>query len=117
MKMEVTLYRCLLLTINWHPTQIIVPVGKVLGGVEVQFTDAFFYDPKTIQTAYVIPLRMTSVQNADTILVFGDGKIVECGNHQELVNQNGIYASMWKEYQTQITWKVGKSVGKEKKHD
>ena len=69
------------------------------------------------KTVLMIAHRLSTIQNADTILVFGDGKIVECGNHQELVNQNGIYASMWKEYQTQITWKVGKSVGKEKKHD
>jgi len=48
--------------------QIIIPVGKVLGGVEVQLTDAFFNDPKSISTTYVIPLRMTSVENADTIL-------------------------------------------------
>lgn len=48
--------------------QIIIPVGKVLGGVEVEFTDAFFNDPKSISTTYVIPLRMTSVENADTIL-------------------------------------------------
>ena len=67
------------------------------------------------KTVLMIAHRLSTIQNADTILVFGDGKIVECGNHQELVNQNGIYASMWKEYQTQITWKVGKSVGKEKK--
>ena len=69
------------------------------------------------KTVLMIAHRLSTIQNADTILVFGDGKIVECGNHQELVNQNGIYASMWKEYQTQINWKVGKSVGKEKKHD
>ena len=69
------------------------------------------------KTVLMIAHRLSTIQNADTILVFGDGKIVECGNHQELVNQNGIYASMWKEYLTQITWKVGKSVGKEKKHD
>lgn len=69
------------------------------------------------KTVLMIAHRLSTIQNADTILVFGDGKIVECGNHQELVNQNGIYASMWKEYQTQIIWKVGKSVGKEKKHD
>lgn len=69
------------------------------------------------KTVLMIAHRLSTIQNADTILVFGDGKIVECGNHQELVNQNGIYASMWKEYQTQITWKVGKFVGKEKKHD
>jgi Family of unknown function (DUF5627)/Domain of unknown function (DUF1735) len=48
--------------------QIIIPSGKVLGGVEVQLTDAFFNDPKSIETTYVIPLRMTSVENADTIL-------------------------------------------------
>ncbi len=30
------------------------------------------------------------------ILVFGDGKIIERGNHDELLKQNGVYASMWK---------------------
>ncbi|WP_321424265.1 DUF5627 domain-containing protein [uncultured Bacteroides sp.] len=48
--------------------KIIIPPGKVLGGVEVQLTDAFFNDPKSISTTYVIPLRMTNVENADTIL-------------------------------------------------
>jgi hypothetical protein len=37
--------------------------------VEVQLTDAFFNDPKAIKNTYVIPLRMTSKSNADSILV------------------------------------------------
>lgn len=48
--------------------QIIIPKGRVLGGVEVQLNDAFFNDPKSIVANYVIPLQMTGVENADTIL-------------------------------------------------
>lgn len=48
--------------------QIVIPKGEISGGVEVQFTDAFFADPKSLLTNYVIPLRMTDVQNADSIL-------------------------------------------------
>jgi hypothetical protein len=38
------------------------------GNVEVQLTDAFFADSKALQNTYVIPLRMTHVSNADSIL-------------------------------------------------
>ena len=43
--------------------------GDPRGYVEVQFTDAFFNDPKAIENTYVIPLRMTDVQGIDQILV------------------------------------------------
>ncbi|MDR0939815.1 MAG: DUF5627 domain-containing protein [Mediterranea sp.] len=45
-----------------------IPSGKILGGVTVQLTDAFFADPKALTNNYVIPLVMTSVSGADTIL-------------------------------------------------
>lgn len=48
--------------------QIVIPEGKITGGVEVQLTEDFFADPLSIETTYVIPLRMASVINADTIL-------------------------------------------------
>lgn len=48
--------------------RITIPKGKFFGGVEVQLTDAFFNDPKSVNTTYVIPVRMTAVENADTIL-------------------------------------------------
>lgn len=49
--------------------QINIPSGQISGGVEVQLTDAFFADEKTVGNYYVIPLRMTDVQGADSILL------------------------------------------------
>ena len=48
--------------------QIVIPSGKLMGGIEVQLTDAFFMDSLSIKNAYVIPLVITSVTNADSIL-------------------------------------------------
>ncbi|MGY3212833.1 DUF5627 domain-containing protein [Mucilaginibacter sp. HD30] len=48
--------------------QIIIPKGNMSGGIEVQLTDAFFADPLSVGNNYVIPLRMTKVTGADSIL-------------------------------------------------
>jgi hypothetical protein len=48
--------------------QIVIPSGKLMGGIEVQLTDAFFMDSLSTGIAYVIPLVITSVTNADSIL-------------------------------------------------
>lgn len=48
--------------------KIVIPSGSIMGGVEVQLTDAFFADPQTVNRTYVIPLLMTSVAGADSIL-------------------------------------------------
>lgn len=48
--------------------QIIIPSGSEYGSLEVQLTDAFFADPMSLSNNYVIPLIMTKVQNADSIL-------------------------------------------------
>lgn len=48
--------------------QIVIPEGELVGGVEVQLTEDFFADPLSISNNYVIPLVMTSVSNADSIL-------------------------------------------------
>lgn len=48
--------------------KIVIPEGSLTGGVEVQLTDAFFNDPKTIKNTYVIPLRITNKSVADSIL-------------------------------------------------
>lgn len=47
---------------------IVIPAGKIAGGVEVQLTDAFFADTLAIGTNYVVPIRMVSIENADSIL-------------------------------------------------
>lgn len=48
--------------------KITISKGKILGGVTVNFTDAFFNDPKSTSLNYVIPVVMTGVQNVDSIL-------------------------------------------------
>lgn len=42
--------------------------GQFIGGMEVQLTDAFFQDPNAIKTTYILPFKITSVSNADSIL-------------------------------------------------
>ena len=48
--------------------RITIPKGNVMGGVEVQLTDAYFADPNALTTTYVIPLVIREVQNADSVL-------------------------------------------------
>ena len=49
-------------------------------------------DHTIIQVAH----RLSTIFNADLIVVMKSGKIIERGNHSELLEQNGIYAEMWK---------------------
>lgn len=48
------------------------------------------------RTTLVIAHRLSTVENADKILVMENGKIVESGNHQSLLAANGIYAALYK---------------------
>ncbi|MDG1555853.1 MAG: multidrug ABC transporter permease, partial [Candidatus Poseidoniaceae archaeon] len=47
------------------------------------------------RTAVIIAHRLSTVRNADRILVLDSGKIVEDGAHDDLVDMNGIYSRMW----------------------
>ena len=48
------------------------------------------------RTSIIIAHRLATIQNADTILVMEKGKIVERGNHNELLVKNGYYAKLYK---------------------
>jgi len=56
--------------------QLVIPDGELAGGVTVQLTDAFFQDPDAFSTTYVLPVKMLSVANADTILQGAPKEIV-----------------------------------------
>lgn len=47
------------------------------------------------RTSFVIAHRLSTIKNADVILVMRDGDIVESGNHEELLAQNGFYAELY----------------------
>ena len=47
------------------------------------------------RTVFVIAHRLSTVQNANAILVLDNGKVVERGDHEELIAQKGIYYSLY----------------------
>ena len=51
------------------------------------------------RTSFIVAHRLSTIQNADIILVMKDGKIIEKGNHETLLKQNGFYAKL---YQSQF---------------
>lgn len=50
------------------PSKIVIPAGQMRGGIEVQLTETFFNDPQAIKNTYVLPIRITSALNIDSLL-------------------------------------------------
>ena len=47
------------------------------------------------KTSFIIAHRLSTIKNADLILVMNEGNIIEQGNHEELLKQNGFYAKLY----------------------
>lgn len=60
------------------------------------------------KTVIMIAHRLSTVADADCIYVIKDGLIAESGRCDELLEKNGVFAEMWKEYAASVEWKVAK---------
>ena len=60
------------------------------------------------KTVILIAHRLTTVADADCIYVVQNGQIAETGTKDELCAQNGLFARMWRDYQSSVEWKVAK---------
>lgn len=58
------------------------------------------------KTVLMIAHRLTTVQDADNIVVVDNGEIVEQGTHDKLLSQKRQYHRMWHEYQQSVSWKL-----------
>ena len=65
---------------------------------EIRIQDAF---AKLMEgkTSFIVAHRLSTIQNADLILVMRDGKIIEQGKHEELLSEKGFYYEL---YQSQF---------------
>lgn len=62
------------------------------------------------RTVIMIAHRLSTVVNADCIYVVKNGQISESGTSGELMEKQGLFCQMWKNYQTSVQWKVIKEV-------
>ena len=47
------------------------------------------------RTSFVVAHRLSTIRDANQILVMENGNIVEMGNHESLLKENGLYASLY----------------------
>ena len=58
------------------------------------------------KTVLMIAHRLTTVQDADNIVVMNGGSIAEQGTHEQLIARKALYYNMWNEYQKAVAWKL-----------
>ena len=47
------------------------------------------------KTSFIVAHRLSTIKNANTILVMDKGRIIEIGNHEQLLAKNGFYAELY----------------------
>ncbi len=61
------------------------------------------------KTVIMVAHRLATIRDADQILVFDHGRLVESGKHDDLVAHGGTYARLWRNYEMAQNWSLGKA--------
>jgi ATP-binding cassette subfamily B protein len=65
------------------------------------------------KTVIVIAHRLSTVRDADSIVVLDKGRVAETGIHDDLLKARGIYSDMWERYQRALNWKLARTIEEE----
>ncbi len=66
------------------------------------------------KTVIMVAHRLSTIRDADQILVFDHGELIEQGRHDALVTSDGMYARLWRNYETARNWSMGHGMSKER---
>ena len=66
-------------------------------GIQHDFIACFqlHFHGSELLTSFIVAHRLSTIEEADIILVMKDGHIIEQGNHEELLQKNGFYAALY----------------------
>lgn len=66
------------------------------------------------KTVIIIAHRLTTIQNANQIIVLNKGEIENMGTHESLISGGGLYAKMWRAYTEASDWEISRGQGTRK---
>ena len=75
--------------------QLLTIARAILADPKILILDEATSSVDTRRTSFIIAHRLSTIRDADLILVMKDGDIIEQGNHEELLKQNGFYAELY----------------------